>query len=322
MGTGLGVVVPLELAHELPRGGEFVGEADVGVDEVAVGPIADVGQVLEVVGEGELLEPLGIPGEVVGIAERAAVVVALMLVLLLDVGETGLLVERPLAGEIVGVLLKPLVAKARAGAVAVLQVVDAVALIASVDVGVHLGDPEVVKLRAQVDAVFGLLLVVAGGTVLREVVSEVAGQAVLVPAAVDVRDHAGLLAAGVAAGDRAAEVGAAVPLLGLRIDGLDVLHVNRLAGKGVRVVLLGKGTLGNGVVLVLHLRLGGGEAGHLLVLDRERAHVVGLELDLASGNADDLAFKAGTALEHDGVGRDGQRARRGQQKSCRIFYGH
>ena len=92
VGTGIRVVVPVDLAHQLPVKRKSVGEANVRIDQIGLGPVAHVRQVLEVVGEGELVDPLGIPREVVGIAERAAVVVRDALVLLLDLRETGVLV--------------------------------------------------------------------------------------------------------------------------------------------------------------------------------------------------------------------------------------
>ena len=100
MRTGLRVVVPLNFADERPRGVKRVFAANVRVDQVAVRPVAHVGQVLEVVREGELVDPgpAGRPGSVVRITERATVVILDVLVLFLDVGEARFLVEGPFAG--------------------------------------------------------------------------------------------------------------------------------------------------------------------------------------------------------------------------------
>ena len=295
MRAGVRVVVPVDLAHQLPGGRQGVGEAHVRVDQVGVRPVAHVGQVFEVVGEGEAADPARAPREVVGVAHRAAVVVLRVFVLLLDVGEAGLLVEGPLAREVVLRAVQPLVAEAGAEAVAVLEVVDAVALVLAVQVGVDLGRPEVVELRAEFDAVLGLLLVVARRAVLGEVVAEATRVAVLVPAAGRVRRQGDLLARRVAARGRAAEVDGAVPGLGLGVDGLDALHVERPAREGVGAVLEGHDALRRRPVDVL---------------DRVRlAHVVRLERDLVPHDPHDLARQAGPALEDDRIGRNGPRTR-------------
>ena len=159
--AGVGIVVPLGLAHQLPRRRQLVGETDVGIDQVGFGPVLGVGQVLEVVGERELVDPARRPDQVVGVTEGQTVVVVNVLVLLLDVRQTDFLVEGPLARGVEDLAVKPLVAGTDTDAVAVLQVVDAVTLVLAVDVRVEARRPEVVFLRSQLDAILGLLLAVS-----------------------------------------------------------------------------------------------------------------------------------------------------------------
>ena len=245
-----------------------------------------------------------------GVAHRAAVVVLRVFVFFLDVGEAGLLVEGPLAREVVFGAVQPLVAEAGAEAVAVLEVVDAVALVLAVQVGVDLGRPEVVELRAEFDAVLGLLLAVARRAALGEVVAEAARIAVLLPAAGRVRREGDLLARRVAARGRAAEVDGAVPGLGLGVDGLDALHVERPAREGVGAVLEGHDALRRRPVDVLdRVRLGRLQRRDLARGDLHLAHVVRLERDLVPHDPHDLARQAGPALEDDRIGRNGPRTR-------------
>ena len=91
----LALVVPLNLAKQLPVGLERVGEAEITVDDVVLGPVGRIRQIFKVVRELESVKPARIPDEMMGIAESRIIVSKGGFIALLDPGGTKFLVEAP-----------------------------------------------------------------------------------------------------------------------------------------------------------------------------------------------------------------------------------